>query len=211
MTFSTPASQSSSIGVAVVGTGFGQKIHIPGFQAHPHTHLVAVYHRDRAKAQAIAEKHNIPHACQSVEDIVALPDVNAVSIATPPFLHYDMARTVLEAGKHLLLEKPMALNANEVRHLHQLAAQRGLIATPDFEFRCVPTWQYFAELIADGYVGQKRLIQIHCLAASRADPQRPWNWYARKDQGGGMLGAIGPTASTTSPGCSVPSVVCLLA
>ncbi|HYX18098.1 MAG TPA: Gfo/Idh/MocA family oxidoreductase, partial [Nostoc sp.] len=49
------------IGIAIAGTGFGQKVHIPGFQAHPQTEVVAVYHRDINKAKAIAEAHNIPH------------------------------------------------------------------------------------------------------------------------------------------------------
>ena len=103
MTFSNSAQASNPIGVAVVGTGFGQKIHIPGFQAHPRTQVVAVYNRDLDKAIALASAQNIPHACDTLEEIVALPDVAAVSISTPPFLHYEMAKTVLQAGKHLLL------------------------------------------------------------------------------------------------------------
>ena len=52
--------EQPTIGVAVVGTGFGQKVHIPGFQAHPRTEIVAVYNRDLDKAEAIARTHNIP-------------------------------------------------------------------------------------------------------------------------------------------------------
>ena len=85
----------STLGVAVLGTGFGQKIHIPGLQIHHRTQLVTVYHRDLTKAQAIAAQHQIPHACDSLEQILALPTVNAVSIATPPFLHRDMAIAAL--------------------------------------------------------------------------------------------------------------------
>lgn len=184
----------AEIGVAVVGTGFGQKVHIPAFQAHHRTRIVAVYHRDLAKAQAIAEVHSIPYACQTVEAIVALPDVQGVSIATPPFLHYPMAKTVLQAGKHLLLEKPTTLNVREAQELHQLATAQGLITTMNFEFRCIPAWMRLAELLADGYVGQKRLIKVDWLVSSRADASRPWNWYAQKSQGGGALGAIGSHA-----------------
>ena len=98
---------SSPIGVAVVGTGFGQKIHIPGFQHHPRTEVVAIYNPDLGKAKAIADSHNIRYAYNKLDKILALPEVNAVSISTPPFLHYEMAKEALEAGKHLLLEKPM--------------------------------------------------------------------------------------------------------
>lgn len=190
----------SKIGVAVVGTGFGQKIHIPGFQAHHRTEVVAVYHRDLDKAQAIASTHNIPYACDSIEDIVAIPEVEGVSISTPPFLHFEMAKKVLEAGKHLLLEKPTALTANEARELYKLAnkSQTNLesksartIATMNFEFRFIPAWQMLAELLATGYVGEKRLIKIDWLVSGRADANRPWNWYSQKEQGGGVLGATG--------------------
>jgi hypothetical protein len=79
------ASVEQVIGVALVGTGFGQKVHIPGFQAHPRTQLVAVYHRNLDKAIAIANAKSIPHACNTIKDLVALPQVQAVSISTPHF------------------------------------------------------------------------------------------------------------------------------
>ncbi|MFB2835974.1 Gfo/Idh/MocA family protein [Floridanema evergladense] len=187
---SVASAENSKLGVAVVGTGFGEKVHIPGLQENPNTKVVAVYHRDLAKAKTIASKYNIPHGCTSIEEIVALPEVQAVSISTPPFLHYEMASQVLQAGKHLLLEKPTTLTAIEARELYHLANRRGAIATMDFEFRFVPTWMMLSEMLAEGYVGKKRLIKIDWLVSSRADAMRPWNWYARKAQGGGALGAV---------------------
>ena len=188
------ATQMPTIGVAVVGTGFGQKIHIPGFQEHPRTQVVAVYHRELDKAKAIAQSHNISQACDRIEDILALPEVAAVSISTPPFLHYEMAKKALQAGKHVLLEKPMTLTAAQARELYQLATAEGVVAMMDFEFRFIPAWQLFAEYLAEGYVGSKRLIKIDWLVSSRADASRPWNWYAQKDKGGGALGAVGSHA-----------------
>ncbi len=182
------------IGVAIVGTGFGQKVHIPGFQAHPHTEVVAVYHRDINLAQNIAAKHNIPYASNNLADILALPTVQAVSVSTPPFLHYSIAKMVLAADKHLLLEKPVTLNVSESQELYQLAKNKNLIATVDFEFRFVPGWQLFAQLLATDYVGELRLIKIDWLGSSRADASRPWNWYSEPDQGGGALGSLGSHA-----------------
>ncbi|NJM70945.1 MAG: Gfo/Idh/MocA family oxidoreductase [Scytonema sp. RU_4_4] len=179
------------IGVAVVGTGFGQKVHIPGFIAHAYTEIVAVYNQDFNKAKAIAESYNIPYACNTIADIVSLQEVQAVSISTPPFLHYEMAREVLQARKHVLIEKPTTINAAEAKELYQLAQKVGVIATVDFEFRFVPGWQFFSELLSEGYVGSKRFIRIDWLGSSRSDATRPWNWYSRKDQGGGALGSLG--------------------
>lgn len=180
-----------TIGVAIVGTGFGQKIHIPGLQTHHQTEVVAVHHRDLQKARSIATTHQIPQACQTLAEILAIPEVQAVSVSTPPFLHYEQAKAVLQAGKHLLLEKPTALNVREAVELYHLAQAQGVMAAMDFEFRFVPAWQRLAELLSEGYVGEKRLVKVDWLVPSRADVQRPWNWYARKDQGGGALGAIG--------------------
>lgn len=182
---------AESIGVAVVGTGFGQKVHIPGLQAHHRTEVAAVYHRDLETARTIAAKYSIPHACQTLAEVLALPEVKAVSISTPPFLHYDMAKAALQAGKHLLLEKPTTLNASEAIELYQLGQAKQLSTALDFEFRFVPEWQQLAEFLAEGYVGQTRLIKVDWLVSSRADASRSWNWYARKEQGGGALGAIG--------------------
>ena len=181
---------TNQIGVAVVGTGFGQKIHIPGFQHHSRTELVAVYNRDLTKAKEVADEHKINYAYNDLAKLLSLPEVDAVSISTPPFLHYDMAKQVLEAKKHLLLEKPMAMNASQVKALYHLAKAQGVTAIADFEFRYVPAWQLLAEHLADDYVGKKRLVKIDWLVTSRANPKRDWNWYSQKDAGGGALGAV---------------------
>jgi predicted dehydrogenase len=181
----------SPLGVAVIGTGFGQKIHIPGLQAHPRTQVLAVYHRDLDTAKAIAEVNKIPYACETVEQVVELPEVKAVTISTPPFLHYSMAKTVIDAGKHILLEKPTTLSVAEAKELYNLAKIKGISGVLDFEFRFVPAWMRLSDLLAEEFVGQKRLVKIDWLVSGRADANRPWNWYARRDQGGGALGAIG--------------------
>ncbi|MGB5632620.1 MAG: Gfo/Idh/MocA family oxidoreductase [Waterburya sp.] len=181
---------TNQVGVAVVGTGFGQKIHIPGFQNHPRTEVVAVYNRNLNKAKSIADENKIYYAYSDLDKILSLPEVDAVSISTPPFLHYEMGKKVLEAKKHLLLEKPMAMNASQVRELYHLAQAQGVVAIADFEFRYVPAWQLLAEHLKDDYVGKKRLIKIDWLVTSRANPKRDWNWYSQRDAGGGALGAV---------------------
>ena len=181
----------NQIGVAVIGTGIGQKIHIPGFQHHPRTEVVAVYNRDLNKAKQIADKHKVFYAYNDLDKILSLPEVDAVSISTPPFLHYDMAKQVLEAKKHLLLEKPMAMNVAQVKELYHLAKAQGVVAIADFEFRYIPAWQLLAEHLEDDYVGKKRLIKIDWLVTSRANPKRDWNWYSQQDAGGGALGSVG--------------------
>ncbi len=183
--------QNKKYGVAIVGTGFGQKIHLPGFQNHPKTEVYAIYHRDLDKAKKLAQENNIPYYSDNLVEICSLSNVDIVSISTPPFLHYEMAKIALENNKHILLEKPLNLNAYETRELYNLAQEKKLIAIADFEFRFIPAWQLLAEYLQQNYVGDIRLISIDWLVTSRANPERPWNWYSEKDKGGGALGAIG--------------------
>jgi predicted dehydrogenase len=181
----------SPINIAVVGTGFGQKVHIPAFQNSQSTTVVAIYNRDLSKAQQIAATHHIPYAADSLDQIIARPDVQAVSLSTPPFLHYEMAQTILNAGKHLLLEKPTTLTAAEAKALYHLAQRQQVQATLNFEFRFVPAWMHLKHLLAQNYVGDARLIKVDWLVGGRADPTQPWSWHVSKELGGGSLGALG--------------------
>ncbi len=185
---------SEKIGVALIGTGFGQKVHLPALRSNPHLEVLAVYHRNPDKATEIAQQHNIPNACTTIDEILSLSEIQAVSISTPPFLHYDMAITALNAGKHIFLEKPTALNASQAIELATIAANQNVMATMNFEFRYIPAWQQLSELLQEGYIGNIRYAKVDWLVSSRADASRPWNWYAKKECGGGALGAIGSHA-----------------
>ncbi|MCS6960643.1 MAG: Gfo/Idh/MocA family oxidoreductase [Pseudanabaenaceae cyanobacterium SKYG29] len=179
----------ATLGVAVAGTGFGKQVHIPGLQRCEGLEVVAVYDRNLAKAQAVAQEFHIPRATDRFADLLEREDVRVVSISTPPFLHFEMARDSLQAGKHIILEKPVTMNAGEALELYHLARSRNLVAAVDFELRYIPQWKHFRSLIPR--VGKKRLVQVEWLVQGRANPQREWNWYSRKELGGGALGALG--------------------
>ena len=183
-----------SFGIALVGTGFGQKVHLPAIRDCPGADVTAVYHRSLDKAKAIATTHNIPFASDSIDEILARPDVDGVSISTPPFLHYEMARKVLNAKKHLFLEKPITMDANEARALQTLAEHQGVKIAVNFEFRFVPAWMQLKAMLEQNFVGKPRLIKADWLVPGRADPQRAWSWHASKTLGGGTLGSIGSHA-----------------
>jgi predicted dehydrogenase len=181
---------SSPLTVAVIGTGFGQAVHIPALQYHAQTKAIAIYHRDLAKARQIAESQCLAYGYDSLAKLLDNPEIEAVTIASPPFLHFEMAREAILAGKHVLLEKPMTLRVEKTIELYHLAQQRGVTVMPDFEFRFVPAWQYVAELLEQRILGQLKLIKVDWLVGSRANPNRAWNWYAQREKGGGALGAL---------------------
>ena len=181
------------LGVAIAGLGFGEKVHIPALRACPQAVPVALWHPRQERVEQASRAAELPGS-SDFEQVLGDPAVEAVVIATPPAARFALAQQALLAGKHLLLEKPVALNATEAQQLEQLALERGLVCAVNFEYRAVPAFQQLAALLQQGWIGDPWLLRFDWLMGSRANPQRPWNWYSQQAQGGGVLGALGSHA-----------------
>ena len=181
------------IGVAVAGLGFGEKVHLPALEACSDLRAAALWHPRRQRLDEAC----LAHGLVGYDDWNALlndPSVEAVVIATPPAPRFELARLALEAGKHLLLEKPIALSADQAKELQRLAIERGLSVAVDYEYRAVPLFMQAERLLRSGAVGTPWLVKLDWLMGSRSDPTRCWNWYSQSDQGGGVIGALGTHA-----------------
>ena len=181
------------IGVAVAGLGFGEKVHLPALEACSDLHAAALWHPRRQRLDEAC----LSHGLVGYDDWNALlsdRSVEAVVIATPPAPRFELARRALEAGKHLLLEKPIALRADQAKELQRLAIARGLSVAVDYEYRAVPLFMQAERLLRSGAVGTPWLVKLDWLMGSRSDPARGWNWYSQADQGGGVIGALGTHA-----------------
>ena len=181
------------IGVAVAGLGFGEAVHLAALAASPHLQPVALWHPRRERLDEASAVHGLTGYVEW-DALLADPHVDAVIIATPPAPRFELARQALEAGKHLLLEKPVALNAELVRELQRLAIAGGLSVGVDFEYRAVPLFMQAARMLASGAIGTPWLVKLDWLMSSRADSGRAWNWYSDASQGGGVIGALGTHA-----------------
>ncbi len=184
------------LGVAIAGLGFGEAVHLPALRACPHTEPVALWHPRAERLEAACRSAELPGSTD-FEALLANPAVEAVVIATPPEPRAALAERALLAGKHLLLEKPVALAAAEVEALQRLALQRGLTVAVDFEYRAVPLFQQLEALLLSGALGELVLVKLDWLMGSRADASRPWSWYSQASEGGGVLGALGTHAFDT--------------
>jgi len=102
-----------------------------------------------------------------------------------------MTLAALERGKAVLCEKPMAMNAGEALRMTERAREAGVLALIDHELRFLPGRIKLRELVRRGDIGKVRHARLTFRSDSRADPNRPWNWWSDKKQGGGALGAIG--------------------
>jgi predicted dehydrogenase len=180
-----------TVKVAIVGTGWGTSIQVPAFR-QAGLEIVALWASSEDKARQIADALDIPLATHDYRVLLSSREVDLISIVTPPHLHAEMATAALEAGKHVLCEKPTALNVAEAEHMLAVAqAHPDQLALIDHELRFVPTRQKMRSLIQNGYVGQVYHVEGAFMEEGRLDPGHPWRWNFEREKGGGVLGAVG--------------------
>ena len=142
---------------------------IAGARGTDAVRIVAVASRHADAAQAFARAHDISHAHDSYEALLADPDVDAVYIPLPNALHVPWTIAALEAGKHVLCEKPLARRAEAAREAFDVAERHGLMLSEAFMYRHHPQTRELAELVRGGAIGRLRMIAA-CFSFFTDDP-----------------------------------------
>jgi D-xylose 1-dehydrogenase (NADP+, D-xylono-1,5-lactone-forming) len=132
---------------------------LAGLRKSDRIEAVAVASRDRARAEAYALEHGFPRAYGSYEELLADPEVEAVYISVPNSLHVEWSLRALEAGKHVLCEKPLTRHPEDAARAFDAAERAGLVLMEAFMFRFHPQTKRLAELVADGAIGELRLVR----------------------------------------------------
>jgi predicted dehydrogenase len=178
-------------GAAVVGTGFGARVHVPALRAAGFD-VVALVGRDPERTARRAERLGVPNASTSLTDALALPGVDAITIAAPPVAHARLAIEACDAGRHVICEKPFALDVTEAEAMVAAADRAGVTALVGHEFRWAPDRALAARAIADGLIGEPRMATLVQYVPLVADPEaRVPDWWFDAARGGGWLGASG--------------------
>jgi predicted dehydrogenase len=178
-------------GVVVVGTGFGARVHVPALRAAGFD-VVALVGTDRERTERRAKRLDVPVASTSVDGALALDGVDAVTIATPPSTHARLAIAALHAGKHVVCEKPFALDVVEAAAMLEEAEAAGVTALVGHEFRWATERAVLGRAIAGGVIGEPRLVTLVQYTPLVADPAaRMPSWWFEPGAGGGWLGASG--------------------
>jgi predicted dehydrogenase len=153
--------------------------------------VVGIASRNPERAEAIAKEFGIDHVAANWQELVAHPDVDLVSVVTPPSTHMEITLAALAHRKAVLCEKPMALNAGEARRMVEKANAAGVLALVDHELRFLNSRRVMRGMLESGAIGSVR----HCNYVFRSDyrgiPDRAWDWWSDENMGGGALGAIG--------------------
>jgi D-xylose 1-dehydrogenase (NADP+, D-xylono-1,5-lactone-forming) len=178
--------------VGVVRYGFLTTAHIndallEGIRLTPLADVVAVSSRDRARAEAYAGERGIARAHGGYEKLLADPDVDVVYIALPNALHVEWAIRALEAGKHVLCEKPLSTDPMEVARAFEAADRAGRLLMEGFMYRHQPQAKRLHELVRDGGIGELRLVRAQFSFALDRPADVRWD----PDLGGGALLDVG--------------------
>lgn len=177
--------------VGFVGAGWTERVQIPTFRQGGLTPS-ALCAGHIKNAQRAAVEHEIPNVFATWQELVESKAVDIVSVATPPHLHTEVAVAALQAGKHVIAEKPTALNQAEAEVMLAAAqAAPAQLAIIDHELRFHPARLQMRELLRDGYIGNLVSIEFLRHGAERVDPRTPWDWFSDAERGGGMLFALG--------------------
>ncbi|HVL24023.1 MAG TPA: Gfo/Idh/MocA family oxidoreductase [Thermomicrobiales bacterium] len=189
----------STIGVGLVGYKFMGRAHSNSyrqvaafFPVDPKPRMVAICGRDEAAVKSAAETLGWESYETDYHKLVKRDDIGLVDVSTPGYLHKDVVIAALEAGKHVLCEKPLANTLPEAQEMLDAWRKAGTIAMVNFNYRRVPAVQLAKRLIDEGRLGEIRHWRAVYLQDWLLDPMAPLSWRLKKElAGSGALGDIG--------------------
>jgi predicted dehydrogenase len=182
----------ADVGAAVIGTGFIGTVHVEQLRRIG-VRVRGVLGSSPKRGEERAEALGVDRAYPSLEALLDDPSIDVVHVTSPNHLHVPQARQILEAGRHVVCEKPLAMAASDSAGLVELAAGSGLVNAVNFNIRFYPLHQHVRELVAAGALGDVRFVtgryfQDWLLL------ETDWNWRLEPDKGG-SLRAVGDIGS----------------
>ena len=188
---------AADVRVGFIGAGFARRVQLPALAFVPGTKPTAIASGHRANAESAAREFGLAHVFDNGTELARSPHVDLVIVSSTPDTHARYAIAALEAGKHVLCEKPMAIDAFEAAQMVTVSEQHpDRLAWIDHELRYEPNRRRARELIRSNAIGELRHIELSLKPYLRGDgrPQAtdaPWNWWFDAARGGGILGAVG--------------------
>ncbi len=188
-----------TLGVAVVGFGWMGRVHTQAYARVAHHYpalplrpeLVTVVEDVPGRAEEAAARFGFASTTRDWREVAADPRVRAVSITAPNFLHREIGVAMAEAGKHIWIEKPVGLTAEDARAVADAAAKAGVQSAVGFNYRNAPAVETARDLIAAGEIGAVTHVRIRLFSDYAAHPQSALTWrYERERGGSGVLGDL---------------------
>ncbi len=175
-------SHSVPVRIAIIGAGaVSDYHHVPGIRLDSRAQLVAACDADKELLERRKLEWGIDWVTTDYQEVCSSPQVDAILIATPNFTHAPIALAAVEHGKHVMCEKPLGLNAAEVREMYQAVCIARVVHMTAFTYRFAPSMRYLRHLVKTGALGQPR----HFRSQRFLDwPETSWGWRQYKDKAG---------------------------
>ncbi|OGV96673.1 dehydrogenase [Microgenomates group bacterium RBG_16_45_19] len=171
-----------TIGVGLAGAGFIGAAYVESLRRSG-IQVLGLAENTREKAHQKAVELGIPRSYASLDDMLGDPDIDVVHLATPNHLHYSQVMAALQAGKHVICEKPLAMNTDESAEMVKLAAERGLVNVVDYNIRMYPLVQQARSMVQNGEIGELFILQGSYMQDWLLLPT-DWNWRLESELGG---------------------------
>lgn len=170
----------------IIGAGdIVKKRIVTAIRSDANSDLIAVARRDGHLVEAFAKENGIPRWYSNHLDLLADPDVDAVYIASPVFLHLSHTSDAARAGKHVLCEKPMAMTAGECEKMIDECSNAGVNLGIAYYRRFYPVMDRVKQALRAGEIGKPVFAQVNAFEAFNPDPEHPRRWFIQKDKSGG--------------------------
>ncbi len=176
------------IGAAIIGTGFIGTVHLDALRRLG-VEVRGVLGSDAARGETRAAALRVPRAYASLDELLADPGVAVVHVTSPNQLHFPQVMRLLDAGRHVICEKPLAMTSTQSAEMVERAQASGLVAAVCYNTRFYPLSQHAHRMVADGALGDVRLVTGHYLQ-DWLSRETDWNWRL-EPEAGGALRAVG--------------------
>jgi predicted dehydrogenase len=160
------------IGVLGAGT-WAQAAHLPGYRRDARCRIAAIADPNIDLAREAARRFDIPTATADHRELLERDDIDVIDVCTPSHTHFELAWAALEAGKHVLCEKPVAYDFRDTRRAAALAKSKGLKTKLGFTFRYAPSVRYMRELVAEGFIGTPFIFNGYEQNSQWLNPETP--------------------------------------
>ena len=174
MTATMTPIEGRTVRVGVLGAGrWALMAHLPGWARDPRCEIVTICDTDRGLAETAAATFGGAEVSDDYRAVVARDDLDVIDVCTPSHTHFELAMAALEAGKHVLCEKPVAFDFRETTRAADLARSKGLKTKLGFTFRYSPAMLYMKELVDQGFCGEPFIYNAYEQNSQWLDPQTP--------------------------------------
>ena len=175
---------AEKVRIGIISTSWWAEMMLyPSLKSHANADVVAVCGRNQERAKEIAQNYDIPEVFSDYREMIDKGGLQAVVVASPDDLHYAMTMYALDAGLHILGEKPLALNAKHAQEMYEKAEAIGVKHMTHFTWRWLPIFQYLKKIVDDGYIGQCFQCYLSFFSGLERDPGYRWRFDKKRSNG----------------------------